>query len=155
MNDDPRPPLLVKVPPPAWMLALLVAAYLFDGNVARLFVVAAPALGMAVGAAGVALDIWAWLRFQIAGTEIMPASATNKKLIIVGPYRITRNPMYLGLVLLASGIALYVGTLPYFFVPILLFLLCDRVFVPFEEAKMRRQFGAPFTDYCAQVRRWV
>jgi protein-S-isoprenylcysteine O-methyltransferase Ste14 len=63
--------------------------------------------------------------------------------------------MYSGLILLTLGIAFYAGTLPFFAVPVLLFLLCNFVFIPFEEAKMQRQFDAQYTDYLRRVRRWV
>jgi protein-S-isoprenylcysteine O-methyltransferase Ste14 len=63
--------------------------------------------------------------------------------------------MYLGLILVTLGIALYFGTLPFFAVPVLLFLLVNFVFIPFEEAKMQRQHEAAYTDYRARVRRWL
>ena len=63
--------------------------------------------------------------------------------------------MYSGLILTTLGIALYVGTLPFFAVPVLVFLLSNFVFIPFEEAKMQRQLGALYTDYLRRVRRWI
>ena len=77
----------------------------------------------------------------------------NRKM--AGPFRYTRNPMYSGLVMIALGFAFYFGTLPFYVVPVLLFLLCNFSFIPFEEAKMQRQFGDQFTDYLRGVRRWV
>ena len=106
-------------------------------------------------AAGIFLAAWGRSTFAAAGTEIIPASATNKKLVTSGPFRFTRNPMYLGVSVLSLGIAVYAGTLPFFAVPILLFLLCNFVFIPFEEAKMQRQFSAQYTDYLRRVRRWI
>jgi protein-S-isoprenylcysteine O-methyltransferase Ste14 len=93
--------------------------------------------------------------FAAAGTEIMPTSPTNKALVTRGPFGFTRNPMYSSLILVTLGIALYFGTLPFFAVPALLFLLTNFVFIPFEEKKMLRQFGHQYTDYCARVRRWL
>jgi len=89
------------------------------------------------------------------GTEINPTSETNKSLVVRGPFRFTRNPMYLGLVLLTLGIAFWVGSLPMFAVPLLVFATANWVHIPFEEAKMRRQFGAAFDRYMRQVRRWI
>jgi protein-S-isoprenylcysteine O-methyltransferase Ste14 len=110
---------------------------------------------VAVAALGLALAIWAVRTFAAAGTELEPASATNKAVVTAGPFRFTRNAMYLGLVLITAGIALYMGTLPFFTVPVLVFHLCDRLFIPFEEAKMQRQHGDPYTDYTGRVRRWI
>lgn len=104
---------------------------------------------------GLALAIWGERQFAAAGTEILPASASNKVLVTSGPFRFTRNPMYLGLTTVAFGIALYFGTAPFFAVPALLFLLVNFVFIPFEEAKMQRQFDDSYTEYRARVRRWI
>jgi len=57
--------------------------------------------------------------------------------------------------LTSLGIACFAGTLPVFAVPVLLFLLCNFVFIPFEEAKMQRQFSGQYTDYLHRVRRWI
>jgi protein-S-isoprenylcysteine O-methyltransferase Ste14 len=79
----------------------------------------------------------------------------HRKLIKSGPYQFTRNPMYLGLVILTLGIAIWVGAWPMFGVPIALFATANWVHIPFEEAKMRRQFGAAYDNYVARVRRWI
>jgi protein-S-isoprenylcysteine O-methyltransferase Ste14 len=63
--------------------------------------------------------------------------------------------MYLSLILVTLGIALFFGTPPFFVVPVLLFLLTNSVFIPFEEKNMQRQFGHHYTEYCAVVRRWL
>ena len=82
-------------------------------------------------------------------------SPTNRKLITSGPYQFTRNPMYLGLVILTLGIAIWVGAWPMFGAPIALFATANWVHIPFEEAKMRRQFGPAYDNYVARVRRWI
>ena len=112
-------------------------------------------LSFLTGASGLLLSGWGERTFAWEETEILPASPTNKKLVTRGPFRYTRNPMYLGLVLMAFGFAFYFGTLPFYAVPVLLFLLCNFSFVPFEEAKMQRQHGDQYTDYLRRVRRWV
>jgi protein-S-isoprenylcysteine O-methyltransferase Ste14 len=63
--------------------------------------------------------------------------------------------MYLGLIVLTLGVAFRVGSLPMFAVPVFLFTTANWVHIPFEEAKMRRQFGAEFGAYASQVRRWI
>ena len=63
--------------------------------------------------------------------------------------------MYLGLVLASLGIALCVGSLPMFAVPALVFVTTNWAHIPFEEAKMRRQFGSAFDDYTRRTRRWI
>ena len=75
--------------------------------------------------------------------------------MVRGPFRITRNPMYLGLVIVTVGVAFWVGHLPMFAVPLLVFATANGVHIPFEEDKLRRQFGAAFDDYLRRVRRWI
>jgi protein-S-isoprenylcysteine O-methyltransferase Ste14 len=93
--------------------------------------------------------------FRREGTEINPTSIANRKLVTSGPFRLTRNPMYLGLVLVTLGIAFWVGAWPMFLAPIAVFATADWVHIPFEEEKMRRQFGASFDAYASQIRRWI
>jgi len=111
-------------------------------------------VGVAVLLAGIGLVGWTIILFRLAGTEVLPSSETNKRLVIKGPYRITRNPMYAGLILVSLGIALIKGSIPFFAVPIALFLVINTCFIPFEEEKMLRQFGSQYADYKNQVRRW-
>jgi len=105
--------------------------------------------------AGFAISMTAAGIFRREGTEIDPMSATNKLLVVHGPYRFTRNPMYLGLVLFSFGIALVVGTWPMFLVPVLIFAITNWGHIPIEEAKMRRQHADAYDGYTARVRRWV
>ena len=63
--------------------------------------------------------------------------------------------MYLGLVTLSLGIAVWIGTWPMFMASLAIFATVNWVHIPFEEAKMRRQFGAAYDDYVARVRRWM
>jgi len=99
--------------------------------------------------------VWAFVLFRREGTEIDPTSSTNRKLITSGNYQFTRNPMYLGLVILTLGVALWVGAWPMFIAPVAIFATANWVHIPFEEAKMRRQFGATYENYVERVRRWV
>jgi protein-S-isoprenylcysteine O-methyltransferase Ste14 len=139
------------------MLLLLLDAYCVQNSFAWGAIVHMRSLPVAVflAVAGVALGVWGERTFHAAGTEVRPDSATNKEVVTTGPFRFTRNPMYSGLILIALGIAIYVGTLPFFAVPVLVFLLCNYLFIPFEEAKMRAQHGALYTDYTTHVRRWI
>jgi protein-S-isoprenylcysteine O-methyltransferase Ste14 len=63
--------------------------------------------------------------------------------------------MYLGLVIVTLGIAVWVGAWPMFIAPIAVFATANWIHIPFEENKMRRQFGATCDGYVRRVRRWV
>jgi protein-S-isoprenylcysteine O-methyltransferase Ste14 len=157
MAAPAQPAWYLKLPPPFWALSMLLIAYGLERSYPWAARIYAHSLTntIVMFAAGIALAAWSVGTFAAAGTEIAPTSASNKKLVTGGPFRFTRNPMYLSLVLAMVGVAFYMGTLPFFAVPVLLFLLCHLVFIPFEEAKMQRQHGSPYTDYLHRVRRWI
>jgi protein-S-isoprenylcysteine O-methyltransferase Ste14 len=148
---------MVTLPPPVWALiyALIAAAASAAWPWRGLIDLRVLPLGMALLAGGLALSLWSALLFRAEGTEINPTSPSNKKLLIRGPFRWTRNPMYLSLVIFTLGLAFAIGTLPMFAVPVLVFATANLVHIPFEEAKMRRQFGAAFDAYATRVRRWL
>ena len=150
-----RPSWHLKIPPPIWGMGMLLIAFIVDRFWGTGFLFRFTPLAVLVGAGGLLLGSWGERTFAAEGTDILPASPTNKKLVTRGPFRYTRNPMYLGLVMMALGFALYFGTVAFYVVPVLLFLLCNFSFIPFEEAKMQRQFSDQYTDYIRRVRRWV
>lgn len=148
---------MLKLIPPAWAAIYLALACAVSAVFAWRTIVDLRILwfGAVLIAAGAAFAISAALLFRGEETEISPTSETNRKLVIRGPYRLTRNPMYLGLVLASLGIAFCVGSLPMFAVPLLIFATTNQVHIPFEEAKMRRQFGAAYDRYTRETRRWI
>lgn len=149
--------MMLKLPPPIWALVYLIVAVALSVSYAWRPIVdlRVVPLGITLIATGIALMFWAASIFRAEGTELNPTSETNKRLVMRGPFRITRNPMYLGIVLVSLGIAFWFGSLPMFAVPLLAFATANWVHIPFEEAKMQRQFGTEFDDYMAKVRRWV
>lgn len=151
----PQPNWHLKIPPPIWGIAMLLVAYAAGWILGSPVTFRSTPLAVVIGVLGFLLGGWGERTFAWEDTDIMPASPTNKKLVTRGPFRYTRNPMYSGLVMMALGFAFYFGTLPFYAVPVLLFLLCNFSFIPFEEAKMQRQFGDQYTDYLRRVRRWV
>jgi protein-S-isoprenylcysteine O-methyltransferase Ste14 len=162
MSEEREPkmasaPILARIPPPIWAIlyvaiAIVISAWLEVRPIATLH---QPMIGTILIVLALTLIISAQINFRRAGTEIMPASPANKALVMTGPYGFTRNPMYLGLVLLTLGIAFIVATPPFFLVPIAVFFTNNAVVIPFEEAKMERQFGDEYRAYKSKVRRWL
>ena len=99
--------------------------------------------------------MWAFALFRAAGTEIDPVSERNAALVTTGPYRLTRNPMYLGLTVATLGMGIWIGSWPMLAAPVAVFVIANWGHIPFEEAKMRRQFGAEYDAYASKVRRWL
>lgn len=155
MAETFKPPITVVIPPPAWALLFVVAAWSIGWALGLAAPLEQPLPGGMLVIAGVALAVWGRLTFAKAGTEVMPASPANKVLVTGGPFRFTRNPMYCGILIITLGIALIVGTLTMLAAPIAFFLWVNFVSIPFEEAKMERQFGDAYRDYKRKVRRWI
>jgi protein-S-isoprenylcysteine O-methyltransferase Ste14 len=108
---------------------------------------------LVIGAAGLMIASAAIL-FALRRTTIVPHRHASA-LIVVGPYRFTRNPMYVGLTALCVGAALVVNTSwPLLLVIAPLWLLHAKT-IPFEENTMERAFGDDYREYCRRVRRWL
>jgi protein-S-isoprenylcysteine O-methyltransferase Ste14 len=137
--------------PPVWALGAAMLAWLF----ARALPVAPlPAgLGWLFGAAGLGVVLWAALWFWRKGTPIDP-HGTPRALIVEGPYRLNRNPIYTGLLFIVLGWALWLGALSAVVPAIGLFIVLDRRFVRPEEAGLRAAFGPAAEAYFRSTRRW-
>ncbi len=148
---------MVNVPPPAWAIGYVLVAAALSYVAGWPLIPGLPLvpLGVLLLVAGVALSAAGGALFRREGTELNPASATNRRLVTRGPFRFTRNPMYLGLVTATLGIAFLLGAWPMFLAPIAVFVTTNWVHIPFEEAKMRRQFGTEYEAYVGRVRRWI
>lgn len=76
-------------------------------------------------------------------------------LVTDGVFRFTRNPMYLGFLLLLAGSATLLGSLTPWLAPLLFFLAAQTLYIPFEERACAARFGAAYADYRTRVRRWL
>ena len=93
---------MLKLPPPIWTLIYIMISatisWLLDWPTPPGLPL--PPLGITLVAVAFIAPVWAFVLFRREGTEIDPTSPTNRKLVTSGPYQFTRNPMYLGLVIL-------------------------------------------------------
>ena len=149
----------VRVPPFFYFVAAFLAAVVLE----LIFPTSGPssavrvAAALLAGAAWLALDIAAIAHFGRAGTTIWPNWSKNPTAALVtsGPYRLSRNPQYLGIAsfylafAFALGVMWALALLP----PVLAFV--DRIVIPREERYLERRFGEAYRDYAARVRRWV
>jgi protein-S-isoprenylcysteine O-methyltransferase Ste14 len=95
----------------------------------------------------------AWL-FKQAQTCIEPWRATSS-IITKGPYRYSRNPIYLGFAIAGSGIALAFNT-GWMLLSVLAFvLIANKLVIEREEKYLERKFGEPYLNYQQQTRRWL
>lgn len=105
-------------------------------------------------ATGFGVMTWAWRLFRVKGTSVCPFEESTH-FVQEGPYRFTRNPMYLGMTLILLGVSFSAGTPPVFLAPLAFFLTIHLLFIPYEEAKMERTFGEKYLDFKRRVRRWI
>ena len=143
------------LPPSYFFAALLVMAALhFLSPVAQLVSYPWQLLGLAPLLGGVALELIADSAFKKHRTTVKPFEK-SAKLITDGVFYLSRNPMYLGFVLILVGMATLMGSLtPYAVIPVFAVLL-DRVFVKVEERMLEEKFGQAWLQYKASVRRWI
>lgn len=106
-----------------------------------------------VGTTGFLVMLRAWWLFRAAGTPICPTDRATT-LITGDVFALTRNPMYLGMVMMVLAIALFSGALSFYAAALVLFLVFDLVFCPFEERRLDSAF-VDFDAYSSRVRRWI
>jgi protein-S-isoprenylcysteine O-methyltransferase Ste14 len=110
--------------------------------------------GIVVGLLGAGLAMWCILTLSIVGRGTPAPFDPPRRLVVVGPYRRIRNPMYLGAGLALAGAALYYRSLA-LLAYLAVFLLATGLFVlGYEEPTLRRLFGADYEAYCQRVGRW-
>jgi len=115
-------------------------------------------LRVAGGVAGILLllllDTRAMLRFRRHATSFNP-SRPAQTLVTDGPYRVTRNPIYIGMACAYAGATLAANVLwPLAFLPAVLFVI-GRAIVPREERHLAVRFGEEYERYRRRVRRWL
>jgi protein-S-isoprenylcysteine O-methyltransferase Ste14 len=154
---DAQPTSGVRFPPPLYYVIPLVLSvateWLFP---AQRFL--SPLLAACIGAALLALAVAfassALVTMRRAGTSPVPLTPTSA-LVTGGPYRVTRNPMYLGLTLGYAGVAIWTQAVwAFVYLPIVI-LAVRRVVIDREERYLTARFGDAYVDYSRQVRRWI
>jgi protein-S-isoprenylcysteine O-methyltransferase Ste14 len=110
-------------------------------------------LGGALVAASLLLFGFSVQRFRAAGTPV-PARKPTTAIVRTGPYRFSRNPIYLAFSLLQLGIAIWVGSWWLVATLAAAITIIQYVVVPEEERYLETRFGGEYRDYKASVRRW-
>lgn len=109
--------------------------------------------GVLLVVAGLAWVVWGLWTFHRAGTPIMPIAPATR-VVTWGPYRFSRNPMYVGLGVTYFGLALMFNVLWSLLVLPLVYVALVAFVVGREENHLREAFGNEYADYCSRTRRW-
>lgn len=146
----------IRVPPPAIYLGGFLLGVVLEVG----FPVAGPSLALAVVVAVAGVTVWlaldgsAMMLFGRARTAIAPMQPTTA-LVTSGPYRISRNPMYLGMAVLYLALAISLGVIwALAFLPLVL-LIVDPWVIAREEPYLEAKFGQQYLEYKRRVRRWI
>ena len=150
--------LELKVPPPAvalvtavlmWLVSRAAAALAFEFPAGNILAIGLAAAGVIIAVAGV-------VTFRRARTTLNPTKPeSSSSLVTWGVYRVTRNPMYLGLLLELTGWAIFLSNwLAFVFLPVFIVYINRFQIVP-EERVLTSLFGREFVAYQSRVRRWI
>ncbi|MEX2178508.1 MAG: methyltransferase [Gemmatimonadaceae bacterium] len=138
------------------LVLIYVPARLLSGSgiVRPALIEVAQVAGMGLGAAGAAIALWCIVTFAAIGKGTPAPFDPPRRLVVQGPYRFVRNPMYMG-----AGLALASAALFYESMTLLVyagvFLIITHLFVVwYEEPALRRAFGQEYEVYCRHVSRW-
>lgn len=146
------------IPPP--VVALTLAFCMWFAAPASARGLLSPTLRLVVGLAlalsGAAIAIAGSRAFKRAGTTTNPLNPHNASTLVTGSiYRLTRNPMYVGVTLVLVGFGFWLWWWPAILGPIVFVGFIDRFQIQPEERVLRDKFGTAYADYCARVRRWI
>ena len=152
------PSLEHKIPPP--LVGALVAAAMwgvctFGPQFSFAFTPRVVAVAL-LAAAGAGFDLLGLLAFRALRTTVNPLKPERASALVTGGiYRITRNPMYVGMALFLLAWAVYLAALLPFAGPIVFVVYITRFQIQPEERVLMAIFGAQYSDYAARVRRWL
>jgi protein-S-isoprenylcysteine O-methyltransferase Ste14 len=148
----------LKLPPP--ILALLLAAAMwsvshFDPHFA-MPVAVRRSVALLLALVGATFDVLGLLAFRRSRTTVDPFKPHRATAFVAsGVYRVTRNPMYVGLLFLLLGWAVFLGSLWPFLAPVLFVPFVNRFQIKPEEKALARLFGEGYATYTSKVPRWL
>lgn len=145
-----------KIMPTTYLLIAIVAmiALHFIYPVTRVLPPIWNLLGMIPIILGITTNLIADKAFHTANTTVKPFEESSV-LVMNGVFRITRNPMYLGFVLILIGTAVLMRSLTPYVIVVAFVILIDRIYITVEERMLAEKFGSEWEEYRRHVRRWL
>jgi len=145
-----------RIPPPVcFLVAVIVMIVLhYFAPISRWLNYPWRYVGIVIIALGFSLSLGSGIFFRKLGTNPRPGSKANL-LVTKGPFRYTRNPMYLGLITMLIGISILLGTFSSLIPIPILFIILHTQFVLREEKWMEEWFGESYVEYKSKTPRWL
>lgn len=150
--------LKLKIPPPIYALSIALVMWLFSRYFPVTELIDAPFnnVGIALICLAGLMDftsLYLFFKKRTTPNPMKPEFTTS--LVINGMYKISRNPMYLGMLVMLFGFALYLGQLtPFLVLPAFYFVITEMQIKP-EEEMLEQKFGEEYLNYKSRVRRWL
>lgn len=142
--------------PPLLLLVSLAVGFLLRWLV-RLPALALPAsakIGAAIVALSFGIFFWA-VATMLRGHASIPTNTPTDVIVTRGPYRFSRNPIYLSMILLHVGVGVWTGSLWFFILAAVCVALLTLGVIVREERYLERKFGGEYLSYKSRVRRWI
>ena len=111
-------------------------------------------LGWLIVGLAITIDVWVLIIFKRHNTNIRP-DRPAETLVTAGPFAYSRNPIYVGNVAIIVGLTMAKGSLWYLLLVPIVFLLIQDLAIKREEAHIAARFGKQWSNYAANVRRWL
>ncbi len=111
-------------------------------------------IGMLIVVIVIAIDLWSIMTLRAAHTTVMPTRKSTN-LVTTGPFRLSRNPIYVGNILLLIGLALILANAWFILFAVLAAFAIRKIAIEREEQHLLAIFGAEYEAYCRRVRRWI
>lgn len=111
--------------------------------------------GLLIGTVGAAIALWCVATFTTIGKGTPAPFDPPRRLVVRGPYRFVRNPMYIGAGAALAGATFFYRSLALLVYTAVFFAACELFVLVYEEPHLRRTFGAEYEAYCHSVRRWL
>lgn len=148
--------LELRIPPLVLVIMVAAGMWVLSGVFSALNAPLPGTIALAITASGVMIAGLGVLEFRRANTTVDPRFPDrSSRLVVSGVYRVSRNPMYLGFVLILFGWAWYLANyLAFLLLPSFIIYL-NRFQIQPEERYMVQKFGDEFKAYAARVRRWI
>lgn len=110
--------------------------------------------GLLVGVSGLLIMLWCISGFAVKGQGTLSPADPTRKLVVHGLYRISRNPMYVGVMFILIGEALFTRSMELWLYLIVIFTAFNVFVIWREEPRLTRDFGNEYLEYRKRVRRW-
>ena len=145
-----------KIMPPSYFYLFLIALLITHFVFSIVHWIPSPFryIGIVPILFGIILNLWTDHLFKKLSTTVKSHELPST-LIVVGPFNISRHPMYVGMLSILLGTAIICGTILTLLYPILFIIFMEMLFIPLEEKNLIKQFGEKYLQYKKRTRRWI